>query len=173
MVKVYMNHYKHTKDKIIIKQLNKLIVGYAMSRGGFPDLAAVDILPSSNIGMTGKNSYDNDVKYYVNSLLVESVTAQNYTTLCDTAKGILDGTTISTSPAICNDVSNDYTNCTDSTVVAFVIVSPGKNKLMEHENGDGDREFENPAKRTNKTEEYDDVVSSYGLPALVSECQKL
>lgn len=170
---IYVNHYKHTEDKANIKQLNKLIVGYAMTRGGFPDPDVGDILPPGNIGMTGKNSYNTDVQYYANTLLTETATAQNFTTLCDTAKDILDGTTASTTPAICNDVSDTDVNCTDSTVVAFVIVSSGKNKAMEHENGDADLEFENPTKRPNETNEYDDVVASYGLPALVSECQNL
>ena len=171
--RVYIEHYKHTKDKVNIKQLNKLIIGYAMSRGGFPDPAVGDILPTGNIGMTGKNSYNADVQYYANALLTETATAQDFTTLCDTAKNILDGTTASTTPAICNEVSESFTNCTDSTVMAFVIVSSGKNSAMEHENGDGDLAFENPTKKPNDVNDYDDVVASYGLPALVSECQKL
>jgi len=170
---LYVDNYKHTQDKINIKQLNDLIVGYAMSRGGFPDPDVGDILPSNNVGMTGLNSYNADIQYYANSLLTETATGQSFTTLCDTAREILDGTTASTLPAICNDVSNAYANCTDSTVMAFVIVSSGKNRAMEHENGDGDEEFENPTKKPNETNDYDDVVLSYGLPALVSECQKI
>ena len=169
----YVEHYKHTQDKVNIQKLNQLIIGYAMSRGGFPDPDVGDILPSTNVGMRGKNSYNMDIQYYANALLTETATAQDFTTLCDTAREILDGTTVSTTPAICNDVDESYVNCTDSTVMAFVIVSPGKNRAMEHENGDGDSEFENPTKRPNETNEYDDVLASYGIPALVSECQKI
>ena len=171
--RVYIEHYKHTSDKVNIKQLNKLIIGYAMSRGGFPDPAVGDILPTVNIGMTGINSYNADIQYYANTLLTETATVQDFTTLCDTAKNILDGTTASTTPAICNEVGEVFTNCTDSTVMAFVLVSSGKNTEMEHENGDGDEEFENPTKKPNDVNDYDDVVSSYGLPALVNECQRL
>lgn len=170
--RVYVEHYKHTKDKVDMKELKQSIVGYAMTRGGFPDPVG-DILPTGNIGMSGVNNYNADVKYYANALLTEATTVQNFTTLCDTAKNILDGTTVSTTPAICNEVDETFINCTDSTVMAFVIVSSGKNTTLDHENGDVDQVFENPTKKPNDVNDYDDVVFSYGLPALVSECQNI
>ena len=171
--RLYANHFKHVKEKLIIKELNKSVIGYAMTRGGFPDSAAGDLLPSTNIGMSSLNSYDMEIQYYVNTLLNESTTLGNFTTLCDTAKNILDGTTVSTTPAICNEVSATFVNCADSSVVAFVLVSSGENKAKEHENGDGDQAFENPTKKPNAVEDYDDVVTSYGLAELANECQTL
>ena len=172
-VRLYANHFKQVKEKVIIKELNKSVIGYAMSRGGFPDSAVGDLLPSTNIGMTSINSYDSEVQYFVNALLTETATAGNFTSLCDTAKNILDGTTASTIPAICNDVSSSFVDCADSTVMAFVLVSSGKNKEKDHENGDADQAFENPTKKPNVDQDYDDLVTSYGLAELVSECQNL
>ena len=170
IARVYIEQYKHTQDRANMFQLKELLIGYGLSRGGLPDDAG-NVIPANNIGMTGVNPYTNNVQYYANSLLTEAATGNDLTSLCDTARDILDGTTASTTPAICNDVAQNYVNCTDSTVMAFVIVSPGKNHSMEHENSDGDLEFENPSKRPNASNNYDDIVASYGLPQLVNECQ--
>ena len=171
IAKVSVDHVKHTADKQHMMEIRDLLVGYAMMRGGFPEPDAGDVLPSTNLGTTVTNAYTTDVQYYVNALLTDVATVQDFTTLCDTAKDILDGTTVSTEPAICNSVSDAFVNCTDSTVMAFVVVSPGRNRAMEHENSDGDQDYENPTKKPNELNDYDDVIASYGLPALVSECQ--
>lgn len=173
ITRVYVEHSKLSEDRIRIQEIKDVLIGYAMTRGGFPDPDAGDILPSSGIGASVKNPYAMDVQYYVHASLTESATAQSFTTLCDNAVDILDGTIVDTDPAICNDVTDAYANCTDSTVMAFVIVSPGKNRVMEHENDDGDLEYENPAKKPNEPNDYDDVVASYGLPALINECQSI
>ena len=170
IARVYIEQYKHTQDRSNMFQLKELLVGYVLSRGGLPDDAG-NVIPANNVGMTGINPYSNNVQYYTNALLTEAATGQDLTTLCDTARDILDGTTVSTTPAICNDVFANYVDCANSTVMAFVIVSPGKNHAMEHENDDGDLEFENPSKKPNASNNYDDIVISYGLPQLVNECQ--
>lgn len=173
IARVYIDNSMRVEDKALIKELRKVLVGYGMSRGGYPVPDAGNVLPTTSVGVTGLNSYNNNIRYYANTLLTEAATANNFTTLCDTAKSILDGTTVSTEPAICNDISNISANCTNSTVMAFVIVSPGKNRAMEHENGDGDNVFENPTKTPSEQYDYDDVVASYGLAELVNECQSL
>lgn len=173
ITRVYVEHSKHSEDRTRIQEIKDVLVGYAMTRGGFPDPDVGDILPSSGIGASGKNPYSMDVQYYVHASLTETATAQSFTTLCENAVDILDGTIIDTDPAICNDVTDAYANCTDSTVMAFVIVSAGKNRVMEHENNDGDLEYENPTKKPNDPNDYDDVVASYGLPALINECQSI
>lgn len=173
VARVHIENSKHVEDRNRIQEIREVLIGYAMSRAGFPDPDVGDLLPSASLGITGKNPYTNDIKYYANNLLTETATAQDFTTLCDTAKNILDGTTASTEPAICNSVTSAYVDCTDSTVMAFVIVSPGKNRVVDHENDDADQDYENPTKKPNSPNDYDDVVASYGLPALVNECQSI
>lgn len=170
MARVYIEQYKHNEDKANIRALKELLIGYALARGGLPSDAG-NVIPVNNIGMRGINPYNNDIQYYANALLTEAATAGDLTTLCDTARNILDGTTVSTTPAICNVVADNYTDCVDSTVQLFVIVSPGSNRAMEHENGDGDAVFENPSKKPNSLNDYDDVVASFGLAQLVHQCQ--
>ena len=173
ITRVYVEHSKHSEDRIRIQEIKDVLVGYALTRGGFPVPGVGDILPSTGIGASGKNPYAMDVQYYVHASLTETATAQSFTTLCENAVDILDGTIIDTDPAICNDVTDAYANCTNSTVMAFVVVSPGQNRVMEHENSDADLEYENPAKKPNNLNDYDDVVASFGLPALINECQSI
>ena len=170
IARVYIDQYKHTQDRVYISQLKELLIGYMLARGGLPDDTG-NVIPINNIGMTGINAYAGQIRYYANPLLTEATTTNDLTTLCDMARDIVVGITASTIPAICNEVTDTYTDCTNSTVMAFVIVSSGANRAMEHENGDADFEFENPSKKPNSTNDYDDIVASYGLPQLINECR--
>ena len=161
---------KYAEERAGVVEAKLALIGAGITQGGFPDALENNVLPVSGLGIRTTNPYTKPLLYDVNEALLASNTGGNLATMCSNLETIISD---NSGPHIWP--ATDYTDTSIASQLAFVVISSGANYKVDGENTPlgilGDRVYENPA--TGSTEVYDDVVGTYALTQLCTDCSHL
>jgi len=166
-----LSENKIRDDKMSIDSLKRHLITYAITHAGFPEPGDLNILPASFSGHITVNPFNKQYQVNIAPSLTTASTNSDKVIFCGNLKNLITTPPVAGSaPAICNHSTNSGETCTDSSLVAGVILSSGQDYTNNALNADAGTSYQWPGQTISKG--YDDLVRAISLYDIAYYCNE-